>query len=334
MNILCTSSINQQYVQSFDQVLNKFAKVSYQRDLFFKKSGDFDYVMINWPEELLGWGNTPTTKEILLIKEALDYWSSVSKIIVTMHNEVPHTMGLAIKKVSDLVYRSAHFIIHLGESSVAVFDEKYNNSSVKHLVIPHVKLDYINNISRLRARKSFGFTDKDVVVLVFGSIRKKEEYLFIKKVFEKWPQKNKKLLISRYRDFSIRPIRYIKKHLTWIDRKVIKNKVRVEDNEVQNYFKACDVVFIPRLDTLNSGIIPVAAFFDSIAIGGNIGNIEGALKYFNYPVFDVENINSAVDALDEAYSLSQSDHGLLARKILIKNCSPDVISKTLESYLS
>ena len=49
----------------------------------------------------------------------------------------------------------------------------------------------------------------------------------------------------------------------------------MDDNDVQYYFKAADIVFIPRLNTINSAIIPVASFFKRVFVGADIGNIPG-----------------------------------------------------------
>ncbi|MDO6760245.1 hypothetical protein Q4566_08560 [Tamlana sp. 2_MG-2023] len=334
MNILCTSEIKDQYVKSFDKVLKKIAKVTYSKKSFFDKQGDYDFILINWPEELIGWGHSPNKKEIQDLQTTLYYWSKNTKIIVTMHNTCPHSHRVSVKTVSELIYKNANIIIHLGKASVSLYKKKYGEFSAEHIVIPHVQMEYLDIISKNEAREKFGFKKEDVVILVFGSLRKKEEYQFIRKVFTKWSNPNKKLLISKYKDFSIPPIRFIKKHiLPQKEKNVVKNTTRVDDKDIQNYFRSADIVFVPRLDTLNSGIVPVSAFFENIAIGGDIGNIQESLNLFNYPIFDVESATSATRALDTAYRLSQSNSGPLAKKILKEKCSPDAISKILKRFL-
>lgn len=333
MNILCTSSKDQPYVKAFDLVLSEFSKVTYNLDAFFDKVGDYDYVMINWSDEIFGWNKVPTNANFEFVESVLDHWNKASKIIVTMHNFQPHTTNIQRILFNDLIYKSANIVIHLGHNSVSLFNRKYRNSSVEHIVVPHVRMKYLDDISREEARESFGFRDEDVVVLLFGSIRKREEYQLVRNVFDQWGNPHKKLLVSNYKDFSIRPIRLIKKYLDCFDRRVIKNRGRVDDDDIQRYFKASDIVFIPRIDTLNSGIICVSAFFERVAIGANVGNIGESLNRFRYPLFDVKSISSTVNALEKAYSLSKNGVGRRARRILDETCDPIVIRKTIKEKL-
>ena len=332
MNILCTSPLREPYVSSFDKVLSQFANVTYDRNMFFQKQGSFDFVFINWPEEIFDW-NEPSESELMETRLALEFWAKTSRIVVTMHNEVPHSGLRSQKALLEMVYEAAGIVVHLGRASINMFQQRYGFVGRSHLVIPLIEYEYPDTISVAEAREKFRYREQDVVMLVFGSIRTKEELKFVEKVFSEWRNPAKKLLVSNYFDFSIRPFRYLRKTLEIVDRRLTRHRGRVDDYDVQYYFKAADIVFIPRLSTINSAIIPVASFFRRVFVGADIGNIGETLRAMGNPCFIPGDVTSAVRALDDAYRLSHNDLGADNLRYVEENCSADRIAAILRPAL-
>jgi hypothetical protein len=81
------------------------------------------------------------------------------------------------------------------------------------------------------------------------------------------------------------------------------------DEEVALHFAAADVVFIQRLDDLNSGNIPMAFLFRRTVLGPDCGNIGEWLQTTDNPVFDPADRNSVRLALIGALALAEEGKG-------------------------
>ena len=304
MKILMTGDPQEGYTCKFREVLETFADVTVSNSEFFHQTNEFDFVFINWPEELLFW-QLPTKEGIKKVSTALDFWKSKSKIVVTMHNEQPHFKQFG-REMTDLVYSSADIMLHLGRKSIETHRRNYQAKDIPHVVIPHVLFDYESHLSKAEAREKLGLSPNDSVVLVFGNMRHHDEVKFVNSVFRKLRLPNKNLVYSRYKYRGPRLVKGLQRSIHRFQKHIIRHETRCPDEMVQNYFLSADVVLIPRLDTLNSGIISVAAQFKRIVVGADTGNIGEVLREIKCPVFLPYDVDGAVFAVNEAFKLSQT----------------------------
>lgn len=95
---------------------------------------------------------------------------------------------------------------------------------------------------------------------------------------------------------------------------------------------AADLVFIPRIDILNSGNVFLGLTFNKIVVGPAVGNIEEQLKELDLPVFDPKKRKSVIVALNKGISLSNQHNGYIAGKL--EKYLPNSITKKTDALLS
>lgn len=310
-NILIASESRNPYVAEISNGLLAFFQVRRSVKDFLYKKGKYDIIHIQWPEELTSW-SIPTEESFQKVEDALKYWSSKAKVVVTRHNILPNkNQPLKYVPLYDLVYSYADAIIHLGEWSLQEFNREYPQICRECLqrVIPHpIYEGYPNIVSRTNARQYLNISEKDKVILCFGSIRDKNQFRMVFKAFRTLEIPNKCLLIPRYKDLINRSRRYFLSHFWFFLKQLYYRNfynIRlgvgfIENRDIQYYFKASDVVFIPRSGQLNSGVIFLALAFGKPVIGPARGNMEEVLKAFGYPVFEPEDNVSIVSALKKS----------------------------------
>ena len=66
---------------------------------------------------------------------------------------------------------------------------------------------------------------------------------------------------------------------------------------------ASDVVFIPRVKILNSGLLFLGLTFKKIVVGPKLGNVNEFLEYFNLPSFNPNDSKSIFNALSQGVSM-------------------------------
>lgn len=281
------------YIDEFVYHLKQFTSVEVGIELFLNKKSNFDVIHIHWPEYIFNW-QTPTLDQIMKLKNALVFWKKRAKIVITRHNYHPHSgQNKQFEELYTMVYGFADLVIHLGEFSKREYLDRYKNfdfiKAQSHEVIFHPYfISYPNIVSKIEARKKLNIKLNSIVFLVFGKIRNKAEKNYILDFFEKVSFPNKLLLVPRwYHDKrpSIKktPLKWIKWHFN--TKKILSNPNLlifnnfIENDEVQFYFNAADFVFLPRLNSLNSGVIPLAFFFKKVVISLKQGNITEMLNH-------------------------------------------------------
>lgn len=278
---------------------------------------DYDIIHIHWIEAFTTSFNLPNVingdqnikVELYLLHEALNKWKSKAKIIITIHNERPHlNRNEFTNLVFDLVHKYADGFIHMGKYSYNKFLNHPQLSLKKNYIIPHAVYEsYPNTVSKEESRKKYNIPQKAFVILAF-SLRNETERDFVLNTFNKVKIPRKFLFSPKwyagdfYKNGNL--IGLIKEKLFEIksrlyrDKRFMSNKHHLVHNEIQYYLNLCDVVLIPRVDSLNSGVIPLAMAFGKPVIGPNVGNITDVLETINNPSFRPGDFNQAAHILN------------------------------------
>ncbi len=291
--------------------------------LFYDTTKDFDIIHIQWIEALFDW-KKPSKPEVNKMLQALQQWKQKgTKIVITKHNEIPHRSSGSLKKATQLCYDYADGVVHLGQYS-------YKNSpcsNAVNVIIPHSLYENLpNNTHRDECRKQLHIPKNRFVVTCFGAIRSEQEYQFILKAFKSFEHQNKTLLTNKWPCFWYwrrSPFKRLKyeyfKRLASVKKQYQLHHKYIEDQDIQLYLNAADLVFIARIDTLNSGNVPLGFTFKKVVVGPNIGNIGEILRESNNPVFDPGNLDSVRKALQQGVELSKKGHGEENYKLGMKN---------------
>jgi glycosyltransferase involved in cell wall biosynthesis len=347
MKVLITSNYYSAntVVKSYADGISKLAEVVCSVDAFWQSNLKFDIVHMHWPEELLRW-KKPTLESLDKLEKRLAYWqSNNAKVVITRHNYEPHRNHNLNHRLYEIAYGFCVGVVHLGNFSKTQFEQDAEMKSKNNVVIPHPHyLDVPNVVSKAEARKYLGLKESDFVFLSFGAIRKKEEQDFLERGFKKLKLKNKRLLITRsyyLKDkltLRLKPIQwfrfYLKKYWLAIFGITLDNKNRIHENELQYYFNAADVVVLPRINHLNSGVLYMAFSFGKPVVGPASGNIqEYLLEHTNY-LFDPSSVDSLVKVMNDSFNATLNEIGKnYIEQIKLSSSAELIASKHLEFYI-
>ena len=292
MNLLVPIYRDALFINEVIKSYKKHCQVSTSFNDFWLNKGDYDIIHLHWPEYLFKW-EVPTDIELLLLERIFTEWHHKgTKIVVTRHNYLPHRPNPErFIPLYNLVYAHAHAVIHMGQHSEQEYLERYKElipQKQLQVQIPHpIFTNYPNNVTPEEARKALGIGQNTLVMLVFGTVRTAAEKNLILKAFDAIQQKNKLLFAPGWKFIKAKePVNRFKWYRVQLSKKYRISQEFIPEDQVQYYFKAADFVFLPRTDTLNSGVPFLAAVFDTPIIGFNSGNIDETLQKDNMLVLN------------------------------------------------
>lgn len=304
----------------------------------------YDIVHFHWPQAFMAMDGGQHT--IRYFCEWIDKIKSHGiKIIATCHDLVPHYNQCAdYGNALDIVYSRCDTILHLGEYSKRLFEEKY--SQIQHIVLPHHLYDtvYKKNPSKYDALCKLGLKNDKRYILCLGMFRAEEEREFIISVAEKMNDRSIAFLAPSFMEVKVRKHFGIIPTRSQIKKWWLKYKynifmtgqtwVPVSDEDLPYYYAASDIAFIHRLKILNSGNAVMPMLFGKVVVGPATGNVELLLKRWGYPTFDPYNIDSVKNAIEEGFRLSEENYGLSIRREQMEEYSTKNISELLYEIYS
>lgn len=291
-----------------------------------KRAHAYDIIHIHWPEELFKWERVSEENLRHLSSKLSSLRDAGVKIVYTRHNLVPHYSSRQLIELYSIVETYCTTVVHMGDFSRKEFDSKYPGNNQMHAVIAHHIYENVYNeqITQEDARRGLGISTGKFVILSFGKFRQKEEMFMVLKAFCRLRVKKKYLLAPRFFPFEKRPHnkKCINRFLSVLGYHVVRplfryfhtrlglEKELVSNEDLPVYFAAADVVFIQRINILNSGNIPTSFLFKKVVVGPDCGNITEILRTTANPIFDPADDKSIVAALEKAYSLSNVGKGI------------------------
>ena len=309
MKVLVPVIDEQLFITEVINSYNSLCNIETSFEDFWLNKGKYDVIHLHWPEYLFKW-QLPTDVELLLLEKVLKKWKQKgAKIIITRHNYLPHQPNPErFETLYKIIYERVDAVIHMGAYSIKEYKQRYADLLSKkqvHAYIPHpIFTNYPNKVNQREARKYLNISKKTIVMLVFGEVRKASEKNLVLEAFEAIEVKDKLLLASGWKYSKVKePVNRLK----WLKVKQSK-KYRVTQefipNEmVQYYFKAANFVFLPRTDTLNSGVPFLAAVYNTPIVGCNTGNITQVLKENGMPVFTNSSKSKLAEAIKQAITI-------------------------------
>ncbi len=340
------------FLVDLNAALSENNELTHDPDIFWNQEGDFDVVHLHFPEyltfEIQESYKTGLTDELIeATEQRLRHWSQRSRIVVTRHVLLPHDAlhDPQWEKMYEIFYRYAHGVVHFAQASIDEFEQRYQDTDFvygppQHVIVPHHNYGSLpNHISRSEARKKLGIADDRKVMLVFGSIRNREETNLICNAFKTLKLKNKLLLVSKWRE-ELADVSWIRLKYWIRDAKRLFYKLHpsyrfnydfVEEEDTQLYLNAADVLFIPRLKVLNSGNITLGMTYGLPVVGPNSWDVGELLTETGNSVFDPEHPHTASEAVKEAFHLAEvGEIGKANQKLAESQWSP---SQCGESYI-
>ncbi len=318
MKILLASDLNtgNTVIDGLYYRLRQYADIQASAKYFWNTNADSppDIVHIQWPEQLFGWQSIDQN-DLKKLTDQLEFWKSIgSKIVITRHNVFPHTLNELYREAYNIIYSYCDAVIHYSYASIDNFHTIYDSKEIypMHKMIYHPMYDGIRNDSdKKSARGHLGIPDDKKVILIFGMVRDEKERQFARSVFSGLDIENKLLLAPKwYGPMSKRtPVKWLFSRLKiLLDRPGKEFKLSqyfVPEEEIQMYMNASDIVFIPRFEVLNSGVLLLAYSFNKIVVGPSAGSIGEISALSGNPTYEPANISNAILKIKKGLRLSE-----------------------------
>ena len=291
MKVLVPVYKEQLFITEVIKSYEPYCEVDTSFNTFWLTQGNYDIIHLHWPELFFKW-QLPKDLELLLLERVLKEWQQKgTKIVVTRHNYLPHGPNPErYEPLYTLIYNHVNAVIHMGKYSEKEYLQRYKGLIPKNQVQAYIQhpifTNYPNTVTKSEARQHLNIGKDTVVMLVFGEVRKASEKNLVLEAFDAIDTKDKLLIAPGWKFIKTKePINSLK----WLKVKQSK-KYRItqefiKNQRVQYYFKAANFVFLPRTDTLNSGVPFLAAFFNTPIVGCKTGNITQVLKENGMPIF-------------------------------------------------
>lgn len=304
----------------------------------------YDSVNIHWPEAIFSWAE-PTARDLKKLQENILKWKKNSVLIYTKH-DYQRNKGTTrnFTELFKLIELHADVFIHLGQHSKKLYEQKYPN--VRHEIVYHPSFEgSVEVFPKIFARKELNIDQDALVIIAPGNIRSHKERELVLQSFHSIEIKNKVLISTNMRselkvDFPgrVRLKKYFNVQKFFIDRfrkkylppQYIFSYSPLSSNDLSLRMSASDIVMVPRIDILNSGIVFLGLTFGKIMVGPAVGNIKEQLEELDYPVFDPKSIYSVVESLKKAITLFQGEK---SGRILPAKYSPENVAMEYDRIL-
>lgn len=328
-----------------DEILN-YTKNEFVFDDFRNFKTEFEIVNIQWPESLFGW-EEPTENQLIQLEEEIKKWKKFSKLVYTYHDERTH-FGVTpnYSKLFELIETNADAFIHLGEFSKSKMKAKYPVAI--HFVLFHpLYLNSFKEENKMQARLKMNIDQNSLVIIAPGRIRNIQERNMLLKAFKALPEKNKVLISNNMLPFIIKKdfrgrVRLkrffdVNKFLSrrmrnkYLPPKYIFNYSFTHLEEFSLMLSAADVVFIPRINLLNSGNVFLGLSYGKVIVGPGIGNIREVLLEFNLPIFNPSSSKSIKAALNEGVKMFKTGELDFPEDVIYKY-HPKNIARNMDNF--
>ncbi|BBO99519.1 glycosyltransferase family 4 protein [Sulfuriferula nivalis] len=198
------------------------------------------------------------------------------KTAITVHDVLPHYPRKWSIFEFGFYYRSFDKVIAHSEAANRILLNQLKITK-DILIVPHGVYDIFNltNITQLNARKKIGqLVSDDFIVLFFGHLEPRKGLMEFLAMAKMCNQPEIKFLIAGKNDLS----KHGQKYSDELDAartlpNVIIHDSRIEFENVENYFSACDIVALPYLEGSTSGVLKLALAFGKPIIATSVGDL-------------------------------------------------------------
>ncbi|MEY4279336.1 MAG: hypothetical protein RL377_1340, partial [Bacteroidota bacterium] len=193
-----------------------------------------------------------------------------TKIICIVDNMIPHEKRFADKLLSSFFVKSVHAFLTMSEK-VANDVTTFSNSPL--LISPHPIFEHFGKIlAKSEARMQLGIAQEEKVILFFGFIRQYKglDLLLNAMANPMIHDSNIKLWVVGEFYEDAKPYHDLILKLNLHERVTLHNEF-VPDHEVSKYVGAADFIIQPYRNATQSGVTPLAYYFEKPMLVTNVG---------------------------------------------------------------
>jgi D-inositol-3-phosphate glycosyltransferase len=211
-----------------------------------------------------------------------------TKVITIIDNLIPHEKRVGDKIMTSYYVKSSDGFIAMSKS---VFDDiSYFDKKKPRLLSPHPVFDnFGDKIKKTEALKYLGLSDQFKYILFFGFIRDYKGLDLLIEAFsdERFRQYPVKLIVAG--EFYSDGKKYIDQISACnLTEQIILRNDFIPNEEVANYFCACDIVAQPYKTATQSGVTQIGFHFEKPMLVTDVGGlseiiIDGKIGYVTQP---------------------------------------------------
>jgi beta-1,4-mannosyltransferase len=243
-----------------------------------KNLSDVDYVHIHWPSQFYDYSGRWRSIygfAIFLFILMLARWRG-ARLVWTVHNLYPHEPCIIPRLdiwARHLLVRAASIFFVFGRAAAAEVAAEFPATRDRIVVIDHGHFIgyYPSTIERQEARARLGLDDREGVFLFFGLCKPYKNLEGLIEAFSRLREDATLVIAGNFQDPGYES--RIRTLIAPLGTRVLLHAGYVRNEDVQIYFKACDVVVAPFLRILNSGTAILALSFGRPFIGPAFGTL-------------------------------------------------------------
>jgi glycosyltransferase involved in cell wall biosynthesis len=239
----------------------------------------YDVVHFSWPEEFSEW-RPPNRLQLNRITEHLERWKRQAKIISSVHNLYPHCYksNAEFHELYSIFYEHSDVLAHFSEASRRLVQDLYPAARRPRHVVHSPEsfgLTLSRQVARGSRRREMGLSEDEFVVLVLGQLRSTAELTLIRQAFDCARVPKKRLLMAG--TLNLVETRWRRRAIvlgwnSWLwTRRAVVSKKYVPEEEMFRLADSCDVVIVPRIESLTSAIPSFAMAFGRAVIAPDHG---------------------------------------------------------------
>lgn len=303
----------------FQEIIN-FSSCTFDYGHFEADISNYNVVLIHWPELMFKWAE-PNDDDLDRLEKQLKVWREYVKIVYVVHNERRHFgMSSKFEKLYALVQGYCHVMVHMGHYSLDKCKGLYPDKVHQYIPHPLYESSFVK-YDKVYARKQLGIPITKQVVLAPGRIRNLKERDLIVKSFKALKIKEKHLLVPymfkkkipfKFKgSYRLQRVKFIRGVLDYFLNKEAIGSYQFGYNLVASdilslMLSAADIIFIPRINALNSGVLFLGLTYRKMIIGPATGNIQEVLDQFEMPKFFPGDTDSVKRAMLDAFNLASA----------------------------
>ena len=263
-----------------------------------------DYIHFDWnyryflrKQKWLTWVSIPSFFiQLYIVKYLLR-----CNLVWSMHNIQSHENTNQIKEEEWVQHRFAHLC-----DWVRLFSYSAIPRAAQYLQVPTDKFRvsyhasffgcYPNKVSQNEARAFLGIKPDDFVLLHFGTIRPYKGLDTLINAFKRIPGDNIRLVVAG-KPHKKEYLPDIQKMLAE-DSRIISFLAFIEDEKVQYFFNASDIVVLPYTDIENSGPTLIAMMFSKPVLAPRLGFLAERLSAQPQLLYIQGNLEEALKRID------------------------------------
>jgi glycosyltransferase involved in cell wall biosynthesis len=237
-----------------------------------------------------------------------------TKIVCIADNVIPHEHRPGDKAFTKYFLKSCDGFIAMSEKVLNDLRQFEKEKPVK--LVPHPLYDNFGaTVSKVEARKELGIGNSEFIILFFGFIRKYkgldillEAMKVLMESSKSDPEasgRNPKLLVAGEFYEDDKPYLEQIEKLGIADNVILRTHF-IADSQVKYYLCAADAVVQPYRSATQSGVTPLAYYFEKPMIVTNVGGLPSLVPHEKAGLVAEPNAESLASAIQRFYQLGEN----------------------------